>query len=411
MQIEYKYKNKIFEDIRDIVYNNKLNIDFNYIFEEYLPFQAFITGKTFFKGLTIGTPTKFEPLDYVKFQKFDKNIFDKYINAYLTEYDFDNTKEFICTVSGGVDSSVIALTTKPKSIYSGRYDGEFYDETTYSKLIADEIKATHNIYDLNENDFLENMEDCLEIICSPIAGMGSVMEYATLKKALNDMPNVKQVLFGNGGDEIFVGYFFNYYVKEFYEKSHEVPVYMPNFLTSKTDIAEKIIDFMIVASLNRADLSVLYSPFVVNTFIPMISAIKSVVDKLLFVNINITLPTLLHLNNQFCKAVGVKGFNPLANKNLIKIAKHINTPISQFPKETLRNICPNMPKMIKKNYIKRGFPIPINNWYNLNDMMRNAYDSFFKRPEVVIKKSDYNNINRFTWGIFQAELCLRRFNK
>ena len=410
MQITYHYKNKVFYDIRDIVYNNKLSIDFQYIFEEYLPFQAFITGRTFFKGLTIKASTKFDPFKYVKFQKFDNELFQNYIQDYLEKYNFNASEKFTCAVSGGVDSSVIALLTKPEVIYSGRYNGnEFCDETPYSKLIANEIKATHYIYDLNENDFLENMEDCFEILCSPIAGLGSVMEYAILKKALKDMPNTKQILFGNGGDEIFMGYFFNYYVKEFYEKSYEQPDYMPNFLTSKKNIAEKIIDFMIIASLNRGPLSVLYSPFVINKFIPMIDNITSFIDKLLFVNINITTPTLLHLNNQFCRALGVKGFNPLANDNLIKIAKHINTPMTQFPKEVLRNVCDNLPKQIKENYIKRGFPIPTDNWHNLNDMMRNAYDSFFKRPEAVIEKIPYNNINRYTWGIFQAELCLRKF--
>ena len=412
MQIKYEYKDKTFEDIRDIVHNNNLDIDFQYIFEEYLPFQALITGKTFFKGLTIRSSAKYNPSKYVKYQKFDNELFQKSIQNYLKEYDFDFSKEFTCTVSGGVDSSIIALITKPKSIYSGRYIGEaFYDETEYSKLIAHELEAIHYIYDLTENDFLENMDDCLEITCSPIAGMGSIMEYATLKKALKDMPNTKQVLFGNGGDEIFMGYFFNYYVKEFYEKSYEFPNYMPNFLASKRDIAEKLIDFMIVASLNRSSLSDLYSPFVINKFIPMINSIKSIVDKLLFVNINITLPTLLHLNNQFCRALNVKGFNPLANNKLIEIAKHINTPMTQFPKEYLRNICDNMPKQIKENYIKRGFPIPTNNWHNLNHMMRNAYNSFFKRSEVVVEKIPYNNINRYSWGIFQAELCLRRFDQ
>lgn len=412
MKIRYKYKDKKFEDIRDIVYNNKLDIDFEYVFEEYLPFQTFITGRTFFKGLSIESLVKFDPFEYVKFQSFNKELFSEGIKKYLIEHNFDFSKKFIGAVSGGIDSSVVALETKPKVIYSGFYDGkDFFDETPYSKLIADEIGADHLTYELDEIDFLTNMEKCLEIICSPIGGLGSVMEYTTLKKVLKDLPNMKQILFGNGGDEIFLGYFFNYYVKEFYDGSYEEPIYMSNFLDSKKNIAEKIIDFMITASLNRGSLSVLYSPFVINTFTPIINRINSVVNKLLFVNINISLPSLLHLNNQFCRALKVRGFNPLANESFIKIAKHINTPMSKFPKETLRNLYNNMPKMVKENYVKRGFPIPTNKWNNLNDIMKNAYNCFFKRPEVNIKKLPYEGINRYTWGVFQSELCLRRFNK
>jgi len=409
MKIKYKYKEKEVEDIRDIVYNNKLDINYEYIFEEYLPFQAFVTGRTFFKDLTMEPSVKFDPFEYVKFQKIDDGLFSEFIIDYLNKYDFDYSKEFTAAVSGGVDSTVVALKTKPKTIYSGFYNGSEFDETEYSKMVADEIGAKHNIYNLNENDFLENMEGCLDVICTPIAGMGSVMEYATLKKVLKNTESVDQVLFGNGGDEIFMGYFFNYYIKEFYDNSHTEPIYMPNFLTSKKSIAKEIIDFTIIASLNRGPLSVLYSPFVINTFIPMLNTIHSIIDKLLFVNINITLPSILHLNNQFCRSLGVKSFNPLANESLIKIAKHINTPMTKFPKEVLRNLCDNIPEPIKNNYIKRGFPIPVNRWDNLNDIIRNSYNSFFKRPEISINNNPYNGINRYSWGIFQAELCLRRF--
>ena len=75
MRIKYKYKDRLFEDIRDVVYNNKLNINFEYLFEEYLPFQAFITGRTFFEGLTIEPSVKFDPFEYVEFQNLDKETF------------------------------------------------------------------------------------------------------------------------------------------------------------------------------------------------------------------------------------------------------------------------------------------------------------------------------------------------
>jgi asparagine synthetase B (glutamine-hydrolysing) len=410
MKIIYKYKDEVFDDIRDVVHNNKLDIDFEYIFEEYLPFQAFVSGRTFFKGLTIEPSVKFDPFKYVGFTNFDRDKFSKGVSAYLNKYGFDSSKKFTGAVSGGVDSSAVALEMRPDVIYSGYYSAEdFFDETPYSKAVAETIGAEHRTYELSEADFLENVDVCMDIICTPIAGLGTVMEYTTLKKAILDMPGTDQVFFGNGGDEIFMGYFFNYYVKEFYEKSYERPEYMPNFLPSKKAIAEKMVDMMIVASLNRGPLSVLYSPFVINEFIPMLDKINSVVDKLLFVNINITLPTLLHLNNQFCRANNVRGFNPLANEKFIEISKHINSPMSELPKQALRDVCENMPDMIRNNNLKRGFPIPTEKWHNLNDIMRNAYDEFFSRPEVVIGKKPYDGINRYTWGIFQSELCLRRF--
>ena len=315
----------------------------------------------------------------------------------------------MAAVSGGIDSSIVALETKPKVIYSGFFNGDEFDETPYSSTIAKEINATHYTYNLTEIDFLKNLEECIEIFCSPIGGLGGVSEYITLKKMLKDIPNAKQVLFGNGGDEIFLGYFFNLYIKEFYDKSKEIPIYMPNFLASKKRISENIIDFMIISSLNRGTSATLYSSFVKNIFIPQINTIDSIIDKLLFININITLPTLLHVNNQICKSVGVRGFNPLANDDLIKISRYINTFISDLPKESLRNLYDNLPEKIRNNRIKKGFPIPVETWHVLNSMMKNAYNSFFKRKKITIEKIPYNGINRYTWGVFQAELCLRRF--
>lgn len=412
MKILYKYKDRKFSDIRDIVYNNKLEIDFDYIMEEYLPFQVFISGKTIFKGLTIESSIMFNPFEYQGYLPFNNEIFSNSIEEYLDDHGFDKEKKFMAAVSGGIDSSVVALETRPPIIYSGYYKEAFFDETSNSGEIAKKIGAVHYKYELNEIDFLENMGACIEAICTPVAGLGSVMEYATLKKVIKSPLDIKQVLFGNGGDEIFMGYFFNYYVKEFYFGSYEIPEYMPNFLPSRKAIAEKLIDFMIVASLSRSEsISSLYSSFVRNKFMPMISSIPSVVDKLLYVNINITLPTLLHLNNQFTKSAHVSGFNPLANKDLIRRAKSINSPMSEIPKESLRNINPDLPKKVKTNYIKRGFPIPTDRWDNLRDFIRTAYDSFFLRPEITLKKTPYSGINRYTWGVSQAELCLRRFKK
>ena len=412
MKVSYRYNGEQFDDIRDVVHNNKLDIDFKYIFEEYLPFQAFVSGRTFFKGLTIEPSIKYDPFKNAGYRNFDHKVFADGVWGYLEKYDFDSSRGFTGAVSGGVDSSVVALELRPEVIYSGYYKaGSSFDETPYSKEVAKTIGAEHRTYEMTEGDFLENIEDCIDIICTPIAGLGTVMEYTALKKATEDMPGEKQVFFGNGGDEIFMGYFFNYYVKKFYDESHEIPQYMPNFLLSQQAIAEKIIDFMIVASLNRGDASVLYSPFVINTFIPMLAKINSVIDKLLYVNINITLPTLLHLNNQFCRANNVKGFNPLANEKFIEISKHMNSPMSELPKQALRDVRYDMPDMIKKNTIKRGFPIPTDEWNNLNDIMRETYNAFFKRSEVTINKKPYNGINRYTWGIYQSELCIRRFGK
>jgi hypothetical protein len=121
------------------------------------------------------------------------------------------------------------------------------------------------------------------------------------------------------------------------------------------------------------------------------------------------LPTLLHVYAQFADYFKIKCFNPLSNDDFIKRAKSINSPMSEIPKNVLREIHEDMPEVVKKNYLKRGFPIPIHTWSKLNKLMNEVYDTFFERPYINIPKKPYTGINRYSWAIFQIELFLRKY--
>jgi len=403
MKVGYKYADKVFEDIRDIVYNNKLDIDFEYIFEEYLPYQVFITGRTFFKDVTINTSTSYYPFsDGSELPNFSKSI-----KEYLNSREFDG-KDFIAAVSGGVDSSLMALETKADIIYSGYYNDPEYSEIPFSKEVAKVLNSKHYTYELTEDDFLNNLEEFMEVVCSPIAGYGGVMEYITLKKSLEDNKNTKFVLFGNGGDEIFFGYPFNYFIKDIYEYGNIKPKYMSNFAPQKRYIIDKALNILLVSSLNRSTQKEMYNSYSTFNLISNLSNIGDMKSKILHVNINIILPSLLHVNNQMCKACNVTGLNPLTNKEFIKYADKLNDPISDIPKEYLRNIRNDLPKPIVNNYIKRGFPMPLNDWDNAKGYVGEIYNSFFKRMDDM-EKIPYTGLNRYAWGILQTELVLRKF--
>jgi len=412
MQIYYKYKGKLFSSMKDILDNNLLTPDFDYIMNELIPFQGFISGRTFFKEITIEPSFWYDPKNQINDFNFDKEFFSNGIDSYLYRKGFDKTKKIVAAVSGGVDSSCVAMEVKPDIIYSGYYEGdEFFNETPYSSAIAKAIDAHHIIFKLTEDDFLNNLDEYMGVIGSPVGGLGGVMEFSMIKKILKELNvNTDVFVFGNGGDEIFMGYYFNYFVKDFWEYGHrEISKYMSNFLPTKVVITEDVIDFMLVASLNRASVDVLHSPFVVDKFLPVLRSLDSILDKLLYININYTLPTLLHVYAQFADYFKIKCFNPLSNVDFIKGARKINTPMSEIPKNALREIHRDMPDIVKKNYLKRGFPIPIHTWTKLNKLMNEVYDSFFDRPYVNIPKKPYTGITRYSWAIFQIELFLRKY--
>ena len=369
---------------------------------EYIPYQVFITGDTLFKDVYVKPSFEFIP------NKKTEEISDEYIINNIKKYVNDNKiKNFISAVSGGIDSSVLALIMKPDIIYSGYYDEEGFDETEYSSLVTNAISATHYKIKLTEDDFINNFEDFTDIICIPSAGFGGVMEYVTLKKILEKV-DTKDVVFGNGGDEVFMGYFYNHFIRDFAEYGNETPIYMPNWISTKKKITKNIIDMMIISALGKMDGKILISNFVRNILLPMISKIKNVKDKILFTNINFTLPSLLHLSEQTCNFLNVNSHNPFVS--LVDIANSIE--LTKIPKEKIRRLCPEMPQLIANNYVKRGFPIPLEKWSRLEGIFRELYDNFFNRHVVILsnfKKKPFK-IDRFMWGVVQSELFLRNIN-
>lgn len=407
MRVKYIYTGKEFDDIQDIIQNNKLKPDYRYLFEEYLPFQVFITGRTAYQGVFVSPTVKYNP-NSVSRETFCFDLYRRSYDRYLAKHSFFGCKNPMAAVSGGVDSSSVAVVTRPKVIYSGFYGEDGYDETEYSAVVAEAIGAEHSQWEMFEGDFIENLEEYSSSIGIPIAGMGGVMEYALLKKFLKNRTDLTPdgVIFGNGGDEIFCSYFFNHYVKNFVHSATNPTPYMENFLPSQRAIADQMIDLMLVASINRSGRHVLYSPFVTEHFIPRFRGL-STIQKMLSININMTLPSLLHCNQQMCTAFKLPGFNPLANEDLIGVATQINTPMSDIPKEKLRNINPDLPPQIRDNMLKRGFPMPIQKWKKARSLMQEYYLSFQKRKKFDVPEK-FNGINRYTWGITQIELFLRR---
>lgn len=114
-------------------------------------------------------------------------------------------------VSGGVDSSLLASMARgkrpngPFKIFNGRFtdDNRTYDESHYARDLA----RTHNmdlyVSDISEADFVESVPQVIWHLDQPIAGPGSFPQYMVSKAAGEQ---IKVVLGGQGGDEIFGGY-------------------------------------------------------------------------------------------------------------------------------------------------------------------------------------------------------------
>lgn len=408
MKIQYKFKDKLFDDIRDIVYNNTLSPNFYGILNEYLPYQVFLSWNTFFEGVRIQPNVEFKKTSRgatAEHVDLNLDILESSFKEYFSRYPCpDNV---IAAVSGGIDSSAVAIACKPDVIYTGYYNVIGYDETEYAALVAKQIGAQHKKLEITERDYIEHIDEYLSAICTPVGGLGGISELIAMKYAVRDF-EPKAILFGNGGDEIFMGYFFNQLIKDLHEFSRTAPVYMHNFLPSQIKLMDGLIDLLIISAINKAGDKLIPSDFIIQLVMNDLAEMDDIVEKLLWVNINITLPSLLHLSQQTALHSGVIGLNPLANRMLIGKARGFNTITQHIPKGLLRKIV-DLPKEIKARTDKMGFPVPVEHWHQLDDLMHESYDNFFRRKITGMEKLPYDGINRRTWGIFMIDRWLNLF--
>jgi hypothetical protein len=120
----------------------------------------------------------------------------------------------------------------------------------------------------------------------------------------------------------------------------------------------------------------------------------SVYKKMLDVNINCVLPSLMHINNQICKANGITAHNPLTDQRMFDRSLSFAELMTDRPKQALVDLFGNLPPEVTGRTDKQGFPIPMHKWDNLRKMMEESAIRHGYSPEGV---------NRHTWGYFMID--------
>jgi asparagine synthase (glutamine-hydrolysing) len=111
-------------------------------------------------------------------------------------------------LSGGIDSSLIAAIAQnnnaaPIQTFSIGFREQKYNEAPHAKTIANYIGTNHHEFIVSENDAMELIEESMDIMDEPFADSSTIPTMLVSKLA---RPNVKMVLSGDGGDELFMGY-------------------------------------------------------------------------------------------------------------------------------------------------------------------------------------------------------------
>jgi asparagine synthase (glutamine-hydrolysing) len=364
-------------------------------------------------------------------------------------------------VSGGVDSSLIGLLASEEKkeaipFFHGRFlEGEMYDESAYAQTVAQKSGSTLNVCDITSNDFERTFKRIMYHLDFPVAGPGVFPQYMVSEMAAKQ---VKVVLGGQGGDEIFGGY--ARYVMAYFEQcikaSIEGNYKKGNFVVTAESIIPNLevlgaykpllkrfwsrglfesLDKRYFALVNRApdleqeaSLSLAEQEYVYSKFSDVFNMAKfehaeSYFDSMTHFDFKCLLPGLLHVEDRMSMAHGLEARVPFLYHPLIEFMATIPANIKfkdgrmkHLLKQTYSKI---LPDAVLNRKDKMGFPVPLTEWMKgglkeyIFDILSSGLtrqDSFIDYKHVM---ADFHKSDQFTrkqWGFLCYEVWQQQFH-
>lgn len=144
-----------------------------------------------------------------------KNIHESIFNALeaaVVKRVNNTDREIACLLSGGLDSSLIAALVKknydkPLHTWSIGFKGS--EDLKYAQMVANHIGSIHHSIEVNESEFLENIDNVIYAIesydtTSVRASVGNWL----ISKYIKENSSAKVVFNGDGSDELTGGYMY-----------------------------------------------------------------------------------------------------------------------------------------------------------------------------------------------------------
>ena len=444
---------------------------------EYLTFQMVLNSDTLFKGIH-----KLEPATYMVLKEGriiekktywqpdytidDTNSEDRYTDELLVLLESSLSLQIRSDVpigthlSGGLDSSIVSTLASKNyfgdiKTFSGSFrESEIYDETRYARIVSDSIHSEHFEIYPTAKDFTDSFEKLVWHMDEPAAGPGLFPQYMVSKLAAEQ---VKVVLGGQGGDEIFGGYarYAVAYLEQcikgaIFETQEEgeyvvtlssiipnMPVmreYLPmmksQFSSGMFDAMDKRYFRLINRSLNLHQLydSEFLTQRSEDEIFEKFASIfnypetPSYFNKMTHYDMKTLLPALLHVEDRVSMAVSLESRVPLLDKRIIELSAKM-PPTMKFAGgktkaillEAVKNI---LPKEIVNRKDKMGFPTPFNEWLAgpLQDYAMDILTGktakergMFDVGKIEKQMKTSSKFGRDLWGALNIEMWFRKF--
>lgn len=446
--------------------------------QQYLTFQFCLGDRTLFEGVR-----KLEPATIMSGRGGEIRSVRSYwqsdyeIDQYHTEeYFIDRLRALIDDsvrlqirsdvplggyLSGGLDSSLVcSLASRhvelPFSMFHGRFaEGPAYDESNYARaVVADSGGIYHEVVP-TEAHFVEMMPRIIEALDEPVAGPGVFPQMSVSRLARTQ---VKVVLGGQGGDEIFGGY--ARYLVGYLEQAlkgailetqeegrHLVTLesIVPNLAILKQyrpllvqfwssglfeemdaryfrliDRSPDLAQFLTPDFQATVDRAGLWEDFAVIFNTP---ETKSYINKMTHFDQKTLLPALLQIEDRVSMAVSLESRVPLLDTRIADLVTAMPPPLKfqggrtkHILKKAIRD---SVPEAVLNRKDKMGFPVPLKEWMRGGPVRDFVADTLLSepsrnrgiyRPEALEEMLSNHGVGaRQLWGALSLELWHRRF--
>lgn len=402
--------------------------------------------------------------------EIDYSHTEKWFTERLLELMRDSVQVHLCAdvevgsyVSGGVDSSLVAALAREIrpggrfQAFNGRFlDGLDFDESHYAQTLADGNDMMLHIADISEQDFVDNISKVIWHLDQPVAGPGSFPQYMVSKRVGE---NIKVVLGGQGGDEIFGGYarYLVAYFEQCIKGAIEGTLHNGNYVVTYDSIIpnlETLRQYKPLISefwadglfderdhrywrlVNRANtFGQILVPGTIDqetTFEEFKSIFwgsnvgkESYFDAMTHFDFKTLLPALLQVEDRMSMAHGVESRVPMLDHPLVEFAATIPSDI-KFRNGELKRLLKSvfsfcLPDEITNRKDKMGFPVPLNLWLKRggpardligdilgsdNARMRSYLGDGFSIDSVLDSQSAYG---RNLWALLSLEIWHQQF--
>lgn len=322
---------------------------------------------------------KIEIQNYWDLKKISYNTTNKTQNECIDElryliHDAINirkpTMPFGVSISGGLDSAIIACISKPDYLFSSITKISNLNEEKYCDYLGKYLKTPIIKTYPSKNNFIETLPELIKCMDTPTTTLAIFPIYILAKKAKE---YVKVLMTGQGADELFGGYIryvliYIEYIKKYAPELNSYKNLARHFWNEKYDESLDKKYFRLIARRNTDNQSnqIIKSAYSFVRNRPITFA--GLTDLL------ISFPPLLKADDRISTTHGIENRSPFLDHRIIEFAMSlpdnlkINTNIKQqenffntkfILKKAVKDIVPDI---IINRFDKVGYPSPVAQW-------------------------------------------------